>query len=118
MPKRWRLVLRIQAFYYVMTGVWPLLSRRSFEAVTGRKRDWWLVQMVALLAISNGISLGAATMRENVSGEARMLSACTAFSFAVIDVVYVVRSEIRPVYLADAAVEGLILLVLGRSIRR
>ena len=36
----------IQAAYYTLTGIWPIVHRRSFEAVTGRKTDYWLVQMV------------------------------------------------------------------------
>ncbi len=31
------------------TGLWPLVHRRSFEAVTGRKTYWWLVNTVGSL---------------------------------------------------------------------
>lgn len=37
-----RIVRRGQAAYYIVTGPWPLLSLRSFEAVTGPKADEWL----------------------------------------------------------------------------
>lgn len=116
MPKQCRLALRIQAFYYVTTGAWPLLSRRTFEAVTGPKREWWLVQMVGLLALANGVAIAVGT-RKRVREEVLVLSALSALSFAAIDTVYVIRREIRPVYLADAIVEGLVLLALSPSIR-
>jgi hypothetical protein len=41
-----RTSLRVQSGYYVATCVWPLLNRQSFEAITGRKVDFWLVQTV------------------------------------------------------------------------
>jgi hypothetical protein len=43
-----------QGTYYLATGLWPLASMRSFEAVTGRKRDRWLVRTVGLLAVAFG----------------------------------------------------------------
>jgi hypothetical protein len=49
-----RLVARGQGLYYLATGVWPILSMRTFEAVTGRKRDRWLVRVVGVLAIAFG----------------------------------------------------------------
>ena len=39
-------VLLAQGGYYVATGVAPFISRRLFEAITGPKSDWWLVQTV------------------------------------------------------------------------
>jgi hypothetical protein len=29
-----------QGAYYVLSGLWPLLSRRSFETLPGPKTDW------------------------------------------------------------------------------
>lgn len=42
--------------YYVATGVAPFVSRRAFEAVTGPKREWWLVQTVGALVTAAGAS--------------------------------------------------------------
>jgi len=58
MPDRRRTALAIQAGYYIVSGLFPLVSRRGFEILTGPKRDWWLVQMVALLAVSAGAAIG------------------------------------------------------------
>ncbi len=35
--------------YYLGTGIWPLVQRRSFEAITGRKQDFWLEEFRPLL---------------------------------------------------------------------
>ena len=41
--------LRIQGgYYYVASGLFPLVSMELFERLTGPKRDRWLVQMVGL----------------------------------------------------------------------
>src|SRR4051794_34537304 len=44
-----RRALITQSVYYVVTGLAPFVSRRAFEAVTGPKREWWLVQTVGAL---------------------------------------------------------------------
>ena len=55
---------RAQGTYFFVTGVWPLLSMRTFEAVTGPKRDRWLVKTVGVLVAVIGASL--ATVRRPV----------------------------------------------------
>lgn len=100
-----RLVLRLQGGYYIATGVWPLLSRRAFEAVTGPKTDWWLVQMVGLLAATIGTSLAVGARDEEHAGALRTLAVLSALSFAGIDVVHAARRRISPIYLGDAVVE-------------
>jgi hypothetical protein len=51
-----RTLLRLQGAYYIASGSLPLVSMALFERITGPKRDRWLVQMVALLAVSIGVS--------------------------------------------------------------
>lgn len=99
-----RSALALQAAYYIATGIFPFVSRRAFEALTGPKRDWWLVQMVGLLAMTNGISIAAST-RTKPSPAIITLSILSATSFAAIDVVYALKRRISPIYLADAVVE-------------
>ncbi|MBV9438640.1 MAG: hypothetical protein JOZ24_01475, partial [Candidatus Eremiobacteraeota bacterium] len=43
--------------------------------------------------------------RENVGAETVVLAVCGALAFSAIDVVYVTRGRISPIYLADAAAE-------------
>ncbi len=100
-----RRALAALAAYYAVTGVWPIAHMRSFETVTGPKTDTWLVNMVAALALANGTALAFGLRREKISTETTALAVCSALAFAAIDVVYVARGRIRPIYLGDAAVE-------------
>jgi hypothetical protein len=92
-------------FYYATTGIWLILSISSFQAVTGRKRDLWLVQTAGLLIASIGSVLMLAGYRRGTSPEVRLLAVTSALSLAGIDVVYVSRRKIGLIYLADAAAE-------------
>ena len=93
-------LLSTQAAYYVVTGAWPIVSIRTFEAVTGPKTDRWLVRMVGLLAAVIGTSL----LRRRRHPD-RVLAAGSSLAFASVDVVYTLRGTIRPIYLADALLE-------------
>ncbi len=113
-----RRLIGLQGAYYVATGAWAIVHRRSFEAVTGRKTDYWLVRTVGLLAAAIGASLlVAATRDEGPSPEAVVLAGGSAASFALVDVVYVARRRISPIYLADAALHAL-LAALALAARR
>lgn len=105
MPGIRRCALRFQAGYYLATGAAPFLSRRLFEAATGRKTDWWLVQMVGLLAMTSGAAIAAGLRARRISPETLTLAVLSALSFAAIDTVHSLRGRISKVYLCDAAVE-------------
>ena len=49
---------RLQAVFYIVTGVWPIVSMRSFEAITGPKVDRWLVKTVGALVAVIGVRAG------------------------------------------------------------
>lgn len=93
------------ALYYAVTGAWPLVSMRSFEAVTGPKTDRWLVKTVGALIVANAIAVAAGARRRDPSAETVALAIGDALAFTAIDVTYVLRGRIRPVYLGDAVVE-------------
>ena len=101
-----RSVAALQAGYFLATGVAPFLSRRAFEAVTGPKLEWWLVLTVGTQVSAVGAALGRAAAHDRVTGELRLLGIAAATGLGAIDVVYVARRRISPVYLADAVVEA------------
>ena len=111
-------MLSAQAGYYVATGVLPFVSRRAFEAVTGRKREWWLVQTVGALVTVVGVALLAGVRSGRVTPELRAIAAGSAASLAAIDVVYVAKRRIAPTYLADAAIQLALLSGLAGAGRR
>jgi hypothetical protein len=109
--RAWRWILRIQGAYYVATGVWPWLSIATFEAVTGPKVDDWLVQTVGALAAAIGLTLVVAGRRPALSPDAKLLSVLSAVAFGGVDVLFVFNGTISSIYLADAALQGCLLLL-------
>ncbi|HEX6509058.1 MAG TPA: hypothetical protein VF221_15625 [Chloroflexota bacterium] len=97
--------------YYTVTGIWPVIDIRSFQALTGRKRDIWLVKTAGLLIACIGLVLSMAGIRRTTEPAIPVLGVTSALSLAGIDIVYVGRRVIPPIYLADAAAE--IALVMG-----
>ena len=81
--------------------------------MTGPKTDYWLVHMVALLAIGIGVAIGIAAWRRSATPEMVVLSIAAAFSFATIDIVYALRGTISRIYLADAVVEITIIILVA-----
>lgn len=63
----------LQAAYFLVSGLWPIVSRPTFEAVTGPKTDYWLVRTVGGLACVIGTTLGVASYRNRVSRELAVL---------------------------------------------
>lgn len=94
--------LLMQGIYYIATGVWPLVHLRSFMALTGPKKDTWLVQTFGALVAAIGLSLVDPKSRPS-SG--RTLGVASALALAACEIVFVAQGRIRPIYLADAAVE-------------
>ena len=113
-----RLVLGAQAIYYVVTGVWPLVHMRSFEAITGPKADHWLVYTVGLLLTVIGASILAAIRVHQTGAPIRILAFGSATAIAAIEVVYATAREISAVYLLDAAVELALAFALGWTLLR
>jgi hypothetical protein len=96
-----------QGVFDVVTGVWPIVHLPSFEAVTGPKREGWLVKTVGALITVIGGTLLIAGRRRRVSPELMLLAAGSAASLAAVDLRYSPQ-RISPVYLLDAVAEGLL----------
>jgi hypothetical protein len=104
-----------QGAYYVATGVWSLVSIRTFQKVTGPKRDLWLVKTVGtLVAVSGGVMLMAG-LRRNVSPEIVALATGSAIGLTAIDINYSARGTISKIYLLDAAAELALVGIWSRT---
>jgi hypothetical protein len=104
-PLSRKTLLRVQAAYYIATGVWPLLSMRLFEAVTGKKTDRWLVHAVGLLVTCIGTSIALETRDKRPCPAVLTLAISSALSLAAIEIVHAGRRRISPIYLLDAVLE-------------
>ena len=112
-----RAPITVQATYYIITGIWPLVHLASFEAVTGSKTDDWLVQTVGALVIVIGATLAVAAtrLRGRPSPELLTLALGAAIAFIAVDVGFVLSDAIGPIYLADAGVQAaLVVWIVAR----
>jgi hypothetical protein len=98
-------VALVQGIYFLVTGIWPLLSMRSFLAITGPKTDLWLVKTVGLILGVIGAVLIYAQATATVNPPVVALAIGAAASLALIEIVYVIKRVISPIYLGDAAAE-------------
>jgi hypothetical protein len=107
-------LLWVQGIYYFITGVWPLVSIESFQAVTGRKTDHlvtgregdhWLVLTVVVLVTAIAIALLWGAWRKQRPIELTVLGFAAAVALTAIDLIYVSRHVIAPIYLVDALAE-------------
>jgi hypothetical protein len=97
---------RIQGWFYVITGLWPLLSGGSFQAVTGFKADFWLARTVGLLLAVSGGAMILAARNGRITSEIILLGAGQAAALAVTDAYCVALPRTTPVYWLDAVVEA------------
>lgn len=112
----------VQGCYYFATGVWPLISIRTFKMVTGEQgktdnlqtgldADHWLIMTVSVLITAIALTLLVGAYRKSQALELGILAIAAAIGLTAIDVVYTVRGIIQPIYLLDAALE--VPLILG-----
>jgi ABC-type cobalamin transport system permease subunit len=113
-----QLLATVQGFYFLATGVWPLLSRETFERVTGPKTDFWLAQTVGVLVASIGGVLLLGAQRRRLDAELEVLGVASAAGLGLVDVVFALRGRIAKVYLLDAAIEGAIVAGWAHSALR
>ena len=114
-----RYLAAAQAIYYGLTGIWPIVHMRSFLAVTGPKKDLWLVKTVGAMIVCIALTIGVAAWRNAISLEILVLAVSSAAALTIVDINYVARKVISPIYLLDAIPEiGLIVAWLLLWLRR
>ncbi len=96
-------VFLFQGAYFVITGIWPLVSMESFITATGPKQDTWLVEMVGLLSASIGLTFIVSSLRKQPLP--LVLAYAVALSFLVMDITYVTKGVISRIYLLDGAIQ-------------
>lgn len=106
------MISSIQGLYYFVTGLWPIVYMDGFLAFTGPKTDLWLVRTMGLMLIVSGIVLMlAAAHRRQRSMETAALGIGDAVVLAGADIFFALTGQIPGVYLLDAAVEVLFLIL-------
>lgn len=96
---------RAHGAYNLLSGAWPLVHMRSFEAVSGPKTDRWLVRTVGGLLATNGAAQLLAGSSADALVQARRIGIGTAVTMGAVDTYYGGTGRISRVYLVDALVE-------------
>jgi hypothetical protein len=99
------MILLVQGIFYLVTGLWPLFSINTFQKVTGPKQDLWLVRTVGVLITVISVVLISGGKQRKVNDEIPLLAVGSALGLTAIDVVYVSKRRISPIYLLDAIAE-------------
>lgn len=94
----------VQGTFFATSGLWPIVHFRSFEAVTGAKKEPWLVKTMGALITAVGVALLVGA-RER-SRAIKTLGIASALVLGGADLIFVARRQIAPSYLADAAAEA------------
>jgi hypothetical protein len=100
---------RLQGGWYVVNGIWPLLSMRSFEAVSGPKPDAFQTRTAGVLFLAAGVALQPWSRNPYpadgpLANSARLLAVATAAGTAA--VVWAHARSVRWTLLAETAVEA------------
>ncbi len=114
LPVTFTSLFAVQGVYYLLTGLWPLLSLDTFEKITGPKTDDWLVKTVGVLVLVEGVAFLIAAWRRQTAVELAILALGSALGLAFIDVTYSASRVISLVYLLDALLELVLILGWGR----
>ena len=96
----------LQGCYLLVSGSWGALHIESFQRITGRKTDLWLVRTVGLLLVGIGAGLLVAGFRKQFDPALIVIAMASAAALLVVELVYVPKRVISPIYLIDAAIEA------------
>jgi hypothetical protein len=94
---------RLQGGWYVVNGIWPLLSMRSFEAVSGPKPDAFQTRTAAVLFLAAGLALQPWSDQPSTDGT-RILAAASAAGTA--GVIWAHARSLRRPLLAESLLEA------------
>jgi len=86
---------------------------RSFEKITGPKRDKWLVRTVGVLIVVIGCVLLSSAWAVAFPWPAALLGSLTAAGLILVDMIAWWTRTVSRIYLADAVVELAILTGWG-----
>jgi hypothetical protein len=110
MPQLFRILLLVQATYYFLTALWPIVHIESFMLITGYKVDHWLVKTVGALLIPVSLTLFSYLFISTDKKPAIILGGGCAIAFSCIDFYYALSGTISSVYLLDGILELFLLL--------
>ncbi|WP_394673772.1 hypothetical protein [uncultured Chryseobacterium sp.] len=100
-----RFIPFLQAVYYFVTGLWPLVHLKSFFEVTGPKTDVWLVQMVGALIFSYSILFFYMALTRQLLHIHAVVGSLSSFAIGCIEFYYYLQGTLRGVYYVGFIIE-------------
>ena len=104
------LVSLVQGIYFLVTGIWPIVSMSTFLKITGPKTDLWLVKTVGLILATIGAVLIYAQQTVTINTPVILLAIGSALALTLVEIIYVFKRVISPIYLGDAVVEIVLMI--------
>jgi len=95
----------VQGSYFLITGIWSLIHIDSFQRVTGRKTDLWLVKTVGILVSAIGAGLILAGVTQQFDSGLIFIAMASTIGLIGIELVYIYEDVISPIYGIDAVIE-------------
>jgi hypothetical protein len=103
-------VALVQGIYFFVTGIWPILSMKTFLMITGPKTDLWLVKTVGIILAVVGLVLIVAQVNAEINTSIILIAIGSGLGLAFVEFTYVAKRVISPIYLGDAFLE---LILIG-----
>ncbi|WP_370898422.1 hypothetical protein [Chryseobacterium gossypii] len=103
--QRFHLIPLLQAVYFLITAVWPLVHIKSFLYVTGPKTDIWLVQTVAVLLLPYSLLFFYLAFAKKILNIHALVGGISALGLGVIELYYYLQGTLKWVYFVDAIIE-------------
>lgn len=100
-----RVFARLHGWFYVLGGIWPVVSPRTFQALTAPKMDFWLAQTVGLVLAVIGVVVLLAARERHLTKEIALLAGGVALVIGLVDLYGVTQPRTTSAYLLDAPAE-------------
>jgi hypothetical protein len=111
-------LLKVQGTYYLLTGLWPLISMSTFLMVTGSKTDLWLVEVVGILIAVISVAMLTASLEKRINIPVVVLAVGTALGLGIAELVYYFSGTIPFIYVLDAVLEFVLVALWLVAVRR
>ena len=103
--KKNSVLLIVQAVYYLLTGLWPLLHLNSFLSITGSGADLWRSQPINLLILCVGLVLLRGSAEKSSKPATNILSVAAAFVLLIIDLYFPFSGVVSKLYVVDGILQ-------------
>lgn len=103
-------ILSIQGVYFLIVGMWPIVSINSFMSFAGPKTDIWLVRTFGAMLACEGFCFIITAMLRHMSFPMLILAFLNSVLLLFVDMHYHLDNVLGESYLVDASIEFLFIV--------